>query len=151
MSKRGENIHKRKDGRWEARFEKGRKPNGQIIYGSVYGKSYRDAKDKLRKIAVTGTERAGPKNRERCFSEVLFLWLENNRLRLKGSTIRKYQYLIDRHILPSLGSFKLSQITSTLINSFLMQKMNSGRLDNTGGLSASYVRSIMLSEQISTL
>ena len=32
MSKRGDNIHKRKDGRWEGRYKKGRKPDGTIIY-----------------------------------------------------------------------------------------------------------------------
>ena len=44
MSRRGENIHKRKDGRWEARYEKGRTEKGTIIYGFLYGKSYREAK-----------------------------------------------------------------------------------------------------------
>lgn len=39
MSRRGENIHKRKDGRWEARYEKGRTEKGTIIYGFLYGKS----------------------------------------------------------------------------------------------------------------
>ena len=29
MSRRGENIRKRKDGRWEARYIKGRKNNGK--------------------------------------------------------------------------------------------------------------------------
>ena len=47
MPKRGINIHKRKDGRWEARYQKGRKPDGELIYGSVYGTSYKEAKEKL--------------------------------------------------------------------------------------------------------
>ena len=46
MARRGENIHKRKDGRWEARYEKGRTEKGTIIYGFLYGKSYREAKAK---------------------------------------------------------------------------------------------------------
>ena len=49
MSKRGDNIHKRKDGRWEGRYKKGRKPNGTIKYGSVYGKTYGEVKKKLQK------------------------------------------------------------------------------------------------------
>lgn len=40
MSKPGENISKRKDGRWEARYIKGRREDGKIIFGYVYGKSY---------------------------------------------------------------------------------------------------------------
>ena len=39
MPRKGENIYKRKDGRWEGRYVKGR--NGKkAIYGYVYSKSY---------------------------------------------------------------------------------------------------------------
>ncbi len=144
MSKRGENIHKRKDGRWEARYRKGRNSVGNIIYGSVYGKTYREAKEKLMAISATPEDTIKPINQEHNFKEILCLWMENNRIRHKGATIKKYQYLIDRHILPDLGNLKLSQITSTVINSFLTRKMENGKLDKSGGLSASYVRSIML-------
>lgn len=47
MSKKGENIFNRKDGRWEARYEKGRHPDGSIIYGFCYGKSYHEAREKV--------------------------------------------------------------------------------------------------------
>ena len=36
MPRKGENIRKRKDGRWEARYEKSRDQNGRIQYGYVY-------------------------------------------------------------------------------------------------------------------
>ncbi|MFD2385749.1 hypothetical protein ACFSQ1_00145 [Enterococcus rivorum] len=39
MSKKGENIYKRKDGRWEGRYIKARNEQGRIIYGYIYGKS----------------------------------------------------------------------------------------------------------------
>lgn len=45
MSRNGENIYKRKDGRWEGRYIKSRTPAGKAIYGYVYAKTYRDAKD----------------------------------------------------------------------------------------------------------
>ena len=47
MSKRGENIYKRKDNRWEGRYEKGRAVNGKRRLGYVYGKTYRETKIKL--------------------------------------------------------------------------------------------------------
>lgn len=40
MPRRGENIWKRKGGRWEARYIKGRTTEGRAIYGSVYAKTY---------------------------------------------------------------------------------------------------------------
>lgn len=52
MSKKGENIYKRKDGRWEARYEKGRNEKGRIIYGSVYGKTYHEAREKKQQILI---------------------------------------------------------------------------------------------------
>ena len=40
MARRGENIRKRKDGRWEGRYIKGRKPDKTAIWGYVYGQTY---------------------------------------------------------------------------------------------------------------
>ena len=45
MCRKGENIRKRKDGRWEARYIKYRDPEGKIHYGSLYGKTYGEVKD----------------------------------------------------------------------------------------------------------
>ena len=39
MPRRGENIYKRKDGRWEGRYIRGRSPSGRAEYGYVYGSS----------------------------------------------------------------------------------------------------------------
>ena len=47
MSRRGDNIHKRKDGRWEGRYIKYRNENNKAIYASVYGKTYTEVKIKL--------------------------------------------------------------------------------------------------------
>ena len=46
MSKRGENIFKRADDRWEARYVKGREVSGKIKYGFCYGRTYGEAKEK---------------------------------------------------------------------------------------------------------
>lgn len=143
MPKRGVNIHKRKDGRWEGRYKIGANQNGTTKYASVYGGSYTEAKEKLvaamaEKVVVQSHAK------ERCFSEILQLWLSNNRLKQKGATEHKYRTIIERHIEPALGSKKLSQMNSTVINTFLEQKLKSGRLDRKGGLSPSYVRTMSL-------
>ncbi|WP_305179813.1 hypothetical protein [Dubosiella newyorkensis] len=43
--RKGKNIYKRKDGRWEGRYIK-EKREGKIVYGYVYGKSYQEALQK---------------------------------------------------------------------------------------------------------
>lgn len=47
MARHGENIRKRKDGRWEGRYPLYSQEKGKQIYRSVYGKSYEEAKKKL--------------------------------------------------------------------------------------------------------
>lgn len=144
MPRKGENIRKRKDGRWEGRFKRGVKADGAIDYRSVYGKSYKEVKEKL--ILAKSSDKLGlsTASKERKFSEVLYLWEETNQIRLKGGTEYRYDYLIRAHILPELGGLKLSQITATKVNAFLREKLTNGRLDGTGGLSAAYVSSIMM-------
>lgn len=144
MPRREKNIYKRKDGRWEGRYPKNRDDKGKIIYGSIYGKKYQDVKEKLSLISKNEQEKIVLSKKDYKFQEILLMWLHANSIRYKGATENKYQYLIETHIIPKLGNVKLSQISTTMINSFLLEKMENGRLDNTGGLSASYVRSIML-------
>lgn len=141
MPKKGVNIHKRKDGRWEGRYKVGIYPSGATKYKSVYGNSYTETKNKLLSAIA---EKALPSKhtKERTFSEILQLWLCNNRLRQKGATEHKYRTMIDRHIGPEIGSLKLSKITAVTVNSFLERKLKSGRIDKSGGLSPSYVRTM---------
>ncbi len=143
MPRRGENIRKRKDGRWEARFPKGKDTNGHTIYGAVYGSSYKEAKEKRRQIQGNAQSNTVHGN-EVLFHELLSLWIADSQVRLKASTVYRYQYLIDTHILPELGGKPLESMTSPAINSFLANKLQAGRVDGSGGLSAAYVRSIAL-------
>lgn len=47
MARRGENIHKRKDGRWEGRYIKARTPDRRICWGYIYGTTYAEVKQRL--------------------------------------------------------------------------------------------------------
>ena len=47
MARHGENIRKRKDGRWEGRYKTFDEKRGKYIYRSVYGKDYVETKEKL--------------------------------------------------------------------------------------------------------
>lgn len=141
MSKKGLNIHKRSDGRWEGRYRIGFYRSGSIKYASVYGKTYTEAKDRLL-AAIAANAEPDQRGAEKTFSEILHLWLSNNRLKQKGSTEHKYRTIIERHIEPELGAVKLSRMTSVTVNTFLTRKLEAGRLDGKGGLSPSYVRTM---------
>ena len=113
MSRKGENIHKRKDGRWEGRYKKGYTDSGKLIYGSVYAKSYREAKEKLHlAINMQNTPEAINKTSILLFSDAVEQWSNYNAMKLKGGTKKKYSYLIETHILPELGAIKQSSNTT---------------------------------------
>lgn len=145
MPRRGENIRKRKDGRWEARYKVGINTSGKTQYRSVYGKTYREVKEKQKEILrLTNPPKLNLNPKTLIFRDAAKLWLENNRVRIKGATENKYQNLLDSHILPDIGNIRLTEIDGLFINKYLASKLDHGRLDGNGGLSPSYVRSIML-------
>jgi len=144
MARRGENIRKRKDGRWEGRYKEIDPIYGTAKYSSVYGRTYREVKGKMAEARANASLPKASKNSRKTFADVLWLWMDANRMRHKGATEAKYDYLIERHILPELGAMRPSDINSTVLNEFIYRKSTNGRLDGSGGLSPSYVRSIVL-------
>lgn len=143
MSRKGENIHKRKDGRWEGRYKKGHDAAGKSIYGSVYARTYSEVKRKLAEINIRPAAAPyHPTESKKTLREVLYLWLENSRIKLKPQTYANYQYMIETHIIPLIGSVMVHQIDAKYLNSFILDKSLSGRLDGKGGLSASYIKKI---------
>ena len=46
MPKKGENIYKRKDGRWEGRYIKYYDVDGKAKYGYIYGATYYETRNK---------------------------------------------------------------------------------------------------------
>lgn len=47
MARHGENIRKRKDGRWEGRYLAYSEEKEKWLYRSVYGRAYEEAREKL--------------------------------------------------------------------------------------------------------
>lgn len=113
MSKKGENIYKRKDGRWEARYIKGYHPDGTPKYGYCYGKTYRESKQKVSvaKAALVTGKPAPTVSRKRRFAFYCDEWLKLNRSRVKESTYVKYSGMLEKHIKPRLGGCLVQALT----------------------------------------
>lgn len=104
MSKKGENIYKRKDGRWEARYIKGCSTEGKTVYGYCYGKTYREAKVKVTEAKAYLTQKTyipGVGSR-RCLASYCDEWLQLNRSKVKESTYVKYLSMLEKHVKPKL-------------------------------------------------
>ncbi len=142
MARRGDNIHKRKDGRWEGRYKDGYRADGMAKYSSVYAYSYSECKRKLTDAQLSSLKTDNKIRTERLFSDVLIQWLYANQIRLKGGTETKYMNIMQSHIIPDLGGIKLSALDSSKINLFLENKLNHGGIKNGESLSPSYVRTM---------
>lgn len=144
MSKKGENIYKRKDGRWEGRYIRLYDENGKAKYGYVYGKNYSDVKQRLlEKKAYSGSQADMASKCSALYSEVLDAWLQSTRINIKESTYARYSHLIDTHIRSQLGKYQISKISTKLIEGFIENLLSCGRVDNNGGLSAKTVTDIL--------
>lgn len=119
MAKRGENIHKRKDGRWEGRYIKGRNTDGKPIWGYLYGYSYGTVKTELtRKKALSGFYQLSGESMH--FSELAELWMASLGQSIKESTRAHYQYTLHKYLLPVLGILSVNALNeATLERLFL--------------------------------
>ena len=118
MARHGENIYKRKDGRWEGRYIKGYDTDGNAKNGYVYGKTYKEVKEKLT------TAKANVKIEKRVVSSDITVsmwfdkWLEAQK-RIKRSSYTTYSSNINKHIKKRLGKIKLKQLTDEHIQNFV--------------------------------
>lgn len=133
MPRKGENIYKRKDGRWEGRYIKSRTETGKPQYGYVYAKTYRDVKAKLRdKISAFMMPIPTPLYDSDLFVTVAKEWLDNIKPQIKESTSNKYQNLLNSYILPIFGEMKLECITYDFIENHCNTLLQSGGKKGTG-------------------
>lgn len=117
MPRRGENIFKRKDGRWEARYVKEITVDGKKKYGSVYAPTYREVKVK-QQLYISQPQLAAGKCQEKILDHMMTEWLAGCRNQLKISTYQKYQSIIQNHISKRIGSLPIKHITSDTVSQF---------------------------------
>ena len=134
MSKRGENITKRKDGRYEARYVKERDQFGRIKkYGFVYAQSYlevkkkRDEKLKNLKLDIKKNSFYLKDN----FSDSIISWFAT-KISLKDSSYTNYYSIIYSKIIPFFKDIKIINIDEGNIIEFIKslqeQKLSNKRI-----------------------
>lgn len=133
MPRKGENIYKRKDGRWEGRYIKGHSSTGKAIYGYVYAKTYREVKARVQEaqVSILPYEQCISYNTE-IFCSIAESWFESIKIQTKESTQNKYRNMLDMYILPDLGNMKLNKITYEIIEKHCQQLLVAGGKSGNG-------------------
>lgn len=136
MARRGLNIYKRKDGRWEGRYKSGITEAGKIRYSSIYGKSYTTVKElleKKRSEVLNNTVR----NCKCTVGEIIEKWFADIKNRVKKSTLANYDMKLRKHILPYYANVKYELLTADSLNDFISGKF-------AEKLSAKYISDIVV-------
>lgn len=126
MSRRGESIYKRKDGRWEARYIH-HYENGKAKYRYLYGKTYTEAKAKRaeelmrpQNVSVSSVKSIAK------FEELSRLWLSDTKPNVKESTYARYYRIVNKYLCPSLSDKMLAKIDRKYIKNFSEYLLSNG-------------------------
>ncbi|MCH5342479.1 MAG: site-specific integrase [Acetatifactor sp.] len=139
MARRGENIRKRKDGRWEARYKKGRNADGSIQYGYVYGRRYAEAKQKRNDaLSLIKDKDDTPRcsTPDSTFDDLFNEWKTEVRSTIKESSFCFYETMLEQHLRPYFGIWRIDQLTAEVAQNFICLKLEQN-------LSPTYIRSII--------
>ncbi len=137
MAKRGLNIYKRKDGRWEGRIRRNSITTGIRKYRSVYGSTYKECKEKMLDLMAEQENQA-----QKCtltVKQVVDIWIDDKKYVWKESTYACYKQLIRLHIPDNIAKQKADDFTNATFNEYIsnIRKANDGLK-----ISVSYARNI---------
>ncbi|MCK8817178.1 site-specific integrase [Natroniella sulfidigena] len=132
-------LRKRGNNRWQICIEKGRDPvtgKRERIYRTVNG-TKKEAEKEMHRLAHEIETGAYIEPSELSVKEYLLKWFEDYcEPNLAPSTLESYEIIIKSHLIPALGSIKLSDLEPMHIKSYQSHKLKSGRKDGkSGGLS----------------
>ncbi len=144
MARKGENIYKRKDGRWEGRYIKSYNIDGKAKYSYVYAKTYSNVKKKLLTAKINDNQNTNKSSKpDKLFKIWCFEWVEDKKQYVKASTFIRYKNLLENHIIPTFGDIDISFISTTNIRQFIQERLATGKLNGSGGLSPKSVTDIL--------
>lgn len=130
MPRRGENIYKRKDGRWEGRI----KPDDSSQkYKYVYAPTYKQVKEKLNELKIN---KLFESDKIILMCELCKEWLEFKKEDIKESTYIKYRNIILNHINPHIGNAYINRLRSADMQKYTLSL-------KIGGLSNKSIRDIL--------
>ena len=131
-------IRQRSKGTWEIFYDVGRDPvtekrrqKSQTVKGTK-----RDAQRRLREILLSLEQGSYVKPNKITLGEWLTQWLKDYAsMNTTDRTQESYSYIVEGHLIPSLGKVVLADLQPQHIQSYYAEKLSKGRADGKGGLS----------------
>ena len=132
-------IYKRAKGSWTIVYDlptdsatARRRQKSQTVSGTK-----RDAERALREILQSLETGSYVKPNKITVGDWLRQWLKDYvSMNTTDRTQESYSYIVERHLIPSLGSIQLKELQPYHLSSYYAKKCANGRVDGKGGLSA---------------
>lgn len=146
MAKRGENIYRRKDKRWEGRCKCGINEAGKTVYKSVYAHTYSECREKLKRAQCAYCTQSvelttGLANKIK-LGILARQWLESIKPAVKESTFAVYCYIV-AHYLKALECKRVETISENVVKTFVAMLLQRGDKQGGRGLAPRTVGNIM--------
>ena len=146
-------IVQRKDGLWEAKVSVGYRTdaegNAKRVRKSVYGKTRREVADKL-KTELTNQQQGLPVAiRRQTVAQFLKVWLEETaKPNVRPRTYDSYAMIVNRHLIPTLGHHKLTDLEPQHVQKMMNQKIRKAiegeeKPDGLSPRSVQYLRAVL--------
>ena len=129
MPRRGENIYKRRDGRWEGRYIYEYDSSGKAKYKYVYARTYSDVRVKM----INRSTNYKPGSINTTIPDWISWYISSKRLKLKISTIKIYERYSVGYIIPFFGETSLKKLNRDILQAFV---------NSMSGLAPSTIRSV---------
>src|SRR5947207_9423058 len=126
MSRRGRNdgtIFQRKDGKWVGQISLGPAAGRETFYGKTRGEVREWLTTRLREQQL-GLSRS---RKRLTTAQALTQWLEQvAKPRVRPSTFQRYSGLVEKHLVPTIGSIALEKLTPRDVQAMLNAKARAG-------------------------
>ncbi len=124
MARRGENVYKRKDGRWEGRVLG---KDGKYRY--FYAASYRQVKEKIKSASEQQVVRQAQRNTGA--AELFDTWVQQVQTQVKPTTFENYESCIRRYVIPFFGQAPNKTISVKTVTAFVQHIEGTAKLSAT--------------------
>lgn len=70
-------------------------------------------------------------------------WLVDQKIYKKESTYTVYYNIVHNQIIPNIGNLEVEHLNDDILQEFVLDQLDHGRVDGKGGIAQSYVKDII--------
>lgn len=125
------NIKKRPDGFYQRSITVGRKPDGKPIRKTIYAKTIKELEARASEYERQLKHGTLSSDEKMTFGKLAEIWLTTYKATVGESTKRMYRSILNKHLLPELGSIKLKDLKPHNLQALINRLADSGYSEKT--------------------